>query len=373
MTMMNDLSASEIEGLLGRPSCATTDDDVRRSFRGRRILITGAAGSIGSTLAAELARAEPAALGLLDQSELGLFNLERAIQEAAPTVPLDVSLADVTRTAAMRAAVRRLAPDVVYHVAAYKLVTMAERAPSAAALVIVVGTANAAAAARSVGARFVLISSDKAADPQSVMGATKRLAERVALSLATRRFRPIVVRFGNVLGSSGSVVEVMRDCIRAGRPVPITDPDATRYFMTGAEAVALVLRADRLAQRPETFWLDMGEPVRIGDLVRRLMDLEQARGVAPVPVQIIGLRPGEKRTESLVDPHLVFERTVDDRIRVARDIAGLTHAVRGSLERLRRAGARADDRLALETLAAAVEGFVPSGQAREAAARRRAA
>jgi FlaA1/EpsC-like NDP-sugar epimerase len=169
------------------------------------------------------------------------------------------------------------------------------------------------------------------------------------------------------------VVEVMRDCIRAGRPVPITDPDATRYFMTGAEAVALVLRADRLAQRPETFWLDMGEPVRIGDLVRRLMDLEQARGVAPVPVQIIGLRPGEKRTESLVDPHLVFERTVDDRIRVARDIAGLTHAVRGSLERLRRAGARADDRLALETLAAAVEGFVPSGQAMEAAARRRAA
>jgi FlaA1/EpsC-like NDP-sugar epimerase len=242
---------------------------------------------------------------------------------------------------------------------------MAERAPAAAVAVNVLGAAYAAIAAEAAGARFVLISSDKAADPMSVMGASKRLAERLTLAMASPRFRPIVVRFGNVLGSSGSVVQIMRECIRARRPVPLTDPDATRYFMSVEEAVALVLRADLTAHAAEIFWLEMGQPIRMHDLTDRLMSLEARAGFAPVPIEIVGLRPGEKKTETLTDPRLTFERTVDKRIHVARERAMSRREMYAVIDRLRRAVARADDRLALEVLSDAVRGFVPSEQAAE--------
>ena len=257
---------TELETLMDRPACLSLTPAERCALAGRRVLITGAGGSIGSELARQLARCRPEQLTLVDQSELNLFQIERELTETAPDVPLDVVLGDVTR-GAIRKACRAARPHVVYHAAAYKHVTMVERAVCSAVDANVLGTIQTVEAAREAGARFVLISSDKAASPQSVMGATKRLAEMVVMARATDWFRPIVVRFGNVLGSSGSVATIMRDCVRRGQPLPITDPAATR------------------SQRAETYWLDMGDPVSIGDLASRLMQIEAAAGYAPVPIQ----------------------------------------------------------------------------------------
>jgi len=200
------------------------------------------------------------------------------------------------------------------------------------------------------------------------MGATKRVAEMATLSLASSTFRPIVVRFGNVIGSSGSVVPLMRDAIRAGRPVAVTDPDATRYFMTAAEAVALVLRADILGRAAEIFWLDMGEPVRIGDLVTRLIELEARLGYGPAAIDVIGLRPGEKRTETLADPGLTFQRTIDARILVARERRHSRIDVLAGVRRLTQAARVDRDDAVVEALRALLPAFQPSAQAREAVA-----
>lgn len=368
--MLPNFAPGELERVLDRPARAAIGPEERALFAGKCVLITGAAGSIGSELAREIAAASPSALGLLDHSELGLFNIEREIRARCPAVRVEPYLADVAHVAAVRRITRGLRPDVVYHAAAYKHVTMAERAPAAAARVNVIGSAVVAAAAAGVGARFVLISSDKAADPKSVMGATKRLAEMVTLSLASASFRPIVVRFGNVIGSSGSVVQIMREAVRSGQPITITDPDATRYFMTAGEAVALVVRADLLGHASEIFWLDMGEPVRLGDLADRLMALEREAGYVVPPVRIIGLRPGEKRNETLADSQLTFQRTIDRRILVARQNRQAPSTIGPTLARLGRAVSQDNAAAALDVLAHALEGFVPTPEARRDASER---
>jgi FlaA1/EpsC-like NDP-sugar epimerase len=357
---------AELASLLGRPPRASVGARDERAFRGQRVVVTGAAGSIGSALAAAIASMQPAALALVDHSELGLFTIERRLRAEWPRVALVPFLADVSHEAAMRRIVASVQPDVVYHAAAYKHVTMAERAVASAVRVNVGGSVAAAAAAASARARFVLISSDKAAAPESVMGATKRVAEIATLSLASPSFRPIVVRFGNVIGSSGSVVELMRDAIRAGEPVPVTDPDATRYFMTASEAVALVLRADLLGRAAELFWLDMGEPVRVGDLTDRLIAQEAALGHGPARVEIIGLRPGEKRNETLADPGLTFQRTIDSRILVARERMRSNPREALEIRRLIHAARTADEAAALAGLCAVLPSFRPSPQALEA-------
>jgi FlaA1/EpsC-like NDP-sugar epimerase len=304
---------------------------------------------------------------LIDQSELNLFLIEREILERSPRLSVEPVLADITRDAAIQQAIRAARPDVVYHAAAYKHVTMVERAVCAGAAVNVLGTCAVADAAARAGARFVLISSDKAAAPRSVMGASKRFAELVVMARASASFRPIVVRFGNVLGSSGSVLTIMRDHIRRGQPVPITDPDATRYFMTGAEAVSLVVKADLLAVRPETYWLDMGNPVRIGELAERMMTLEAQAGFAPVPTTVVGLRPGEKLREELTTQGLRMCRTSNRGIWVARQRKGNSNAVARAVNRLRRATAAGDALEALSTLASIVTDFDISQQAWAAA------
>jgi FlaA1/EpsC-like NDP-sugar epimerase len=356
---MIPFTETELETLMNRPICRLLTAADRKSFRGRRVLITGAGGSIGSELARQIARCKPARLTLLDQSELNLFQIERELLQIAPGVQLDIVLGDVSRRA-MRQACLTARPHVVYHAAAYKHVTMLERAACPAIETNVLGTVSAVDAAKEVGARFVLISSDKAAAPESIMGATKRLAELIVLSRASETFRPIVVRFGNVLGSSGSVLTIMRDCIRKGQPVPVTDPEATRYFMTAGEAVSLVIKADLLAVRAETYWLDMGEPVRIGDLADRMMGLESAAGFASVPMQVIGLRSGEKLREELTTQGLRMCRTTHKRIWVATQPVIADATIRKAERRLRLRVARHDAAGAIAWLAAAVPEFVVS-------------
>lgn len=353
---------SELEWLMNRPVCKLLTAADRRSFRGRRVLITGAGGSIGSELARQIATCEPDQLTVLDHSELNLFQIERELRQIAPAVSLEVVLGDVSRRA-MRHACHMSRPHVVYHAAAYKHVTMLERAVCPAIETNVLGTVAAVDAAKEVGARFVLISSDKAAAPESVMGATKRLAELIVLSRASEMFRPIVVRFGNVLGSSGSVLTIMRDAIRSGQPMPVTEPEATRYFMTAGEAVSLVLKADLLSTRPETYWLDMGDPVRIGDLAERMMQLEEQNGYPRVPMNVIGLRAGEKLREELTTQGLRMCRTNHRRIWVATQALSTTSQIAKAERRLRLRIAHHDAAGALAWLSAVVPEFTVSAEA----------
>ena len=357
------LTQAEQETLLGRPVRPLLTAADRGAFAGERCLVTGAAGSIGAELARQLASCDPAVLTLVDQNEERLFYLERELAERWPGVTLDPVLADVTRPATMRLAFRRVRPRVVFHAAAYKHVTMAERAACAAARVNVLGAASVLSAARIVGARVVLVSTDKAASPSSVMGATKRLAELVTVGSGGPACRTAVVRFGNVLGSSGSFVAIAQDCIRRGIPIPVTDLHATRYFMTVSEAVALVLKADSLARRGETFWLDMGNPVRIGDLVGRLIALAVDQGLRPVPVRVIGLRPGEKGAEQLTTQGLKMCATAHPRLWVARQAPVPAAAIGAAMRALRQHVSRGDAIGVLRTLTAIVPEYEPSPDA----------
>jgi FlaA1/EpsC-like NDP-sugar epimerase len=358
----------ELERLLERPVRRLLTDADCRAFVRRRVLITGAGGSIGSELARQVATLGPERLVLLDQSELALFQIERELGERHPGLAIEPVLADVARAGAMIQACRATRPHVVYHAAAYKHVTMAERAACATAHANIIGTRCAVDAARAVGARFVLISSDKAATPESVMGATKRFAELVVLSRATRTFQPIVVRFGNVLGSSGSVLTIMRERIRGQRPIPLTDPDATRYFMTAGEAVALVMKTELLARRAETYWLDMGEPVRIGALAARLMAIEREHGFAAVAIERIGLRPGEKLREELTSQGLRMCPTRHRRIWVARQRSVNTSGIDLALRTIARDVERGDAIAVLTAIERVVDDFTVSPLARANAA-----
>jgi FlaA1/EpsC-like NDP-sugar epimerase len=356
-------SDTELETLLCRPVRRVLTAADRRGFTGRRVLITGAGGSVGSELARQIALCGPALLVLLDQSEFNLFDIERDLVERVPGLAVEAVLGDVTNAASMRRICHAARPHVVYHAAAYKHVSMVERAVCAATAVNVLGTANAADAANAVDARFVLISSDKAAAPRSVMGATKRLAEIVVMAKASDTFRPIVVRFGNVLGSSGSVLTIMRDHIRRGRAVSLTDPRASRYFMTADEAVSLVMKADLLATRAETYWLDMGEPVQIGDLAERLMALERGYGFPAVPIELVGLRPGEKLREELTTQGLRMCRTRHPQIWMARQRQEDAPAIDRMLKPLHRLIARGDAERTLDAIAEAVPEFEGSEEA----------
>lgn len=366
-------SPGELETLLARPVRQLLTAADRRAFAGTRVVITGGGGSVGSELARQIADCRPALLTLVDHSELALFEILRELEERAPQVTVEPVLADVCGARLMRRTLIAAAPDVVFHAAAYKHVGMVERDVCAGVAANVLGTVNVVRASRDAGARVVLVSSDKAAAPRSIMGATKRLAEFAALAEAGPAFRPIVVRFGNILGSSGSLLAVLRDRVRRGLPLRITDLDATRYLMTAGEAVSLMMKADLLAKRPETYWLDMGEPVRIGDLTERLLAIEEEAGFARVPLEIVGLGPGEKRCEELTTQGLRMCPTAHRRIWVARQRPSDKAAVGRTIERLRRLGVRGDAEATLDELAAAVPDFVASGQAWANARRQRAA
>lgn len=366
--MIDVLTRKEQEILLDRRIENLLSADDRQRFAARVCLVTGAGGSVGSELAQQIAACRPARLVLVDHAEHALFRIEQHLSETNPDVVIEPVLCDVTRTVSVSRLLRRIRPDIVFHAAAYKHVTMAERHAVAAARVNVLGTLAVLAAAKEVGARFVLISSDKAAAPTSVMGATKRCAELAVLANGDDKTRPIVVRFGNVLASSGSFVEIMRSRIRRGLPVLVTDPDATRFFMAVAEAASLLMKASLIAHGGETFWLDMGPQIRIGDLVDRLMRAESEQGCEPVPVQIIGLRPGEKLHEQLASQGISLKRTIDPRIWVARQpraMAAARYAL--SIHALRRGSSRDEASTVLQALTTMVSGFVPSAFARETA------
>jgi len=293
-----DLRDLRIEDLLGRQQVETDLAAVRQLLRGRRVLITGAGGSIGSEIARQVRAFDPATLVLLDNDETHLHELLLTM-DGSRTSSVLADIRDRTRIVDVFLEHR---PQVVFHAAAHKHVPILEDHPQEAFQTNVLGTANVVEAAAVVGVeRFVMISTDKAVRPSSVMGGSKRLAEEIVRGLAGHDTVYCAVRFGNVLGSRGSVVPTFLRQIAAGGPVTVTDPSMTRYFMSVEEAVQLVLQSATLAHGGEVFTLEMGEPVNILDLARNLIRLSGRVPGRDVAVQVVGARPGEKRHEELVD------------------------------------------------------------------------
>jgi FlaA1/EpsC-like NDP-sugar epimerase len=295
-----------IADLLRRPAVELDDAAVRQWTAGRTVLVTGAAGSIGSEICRQLLTLAPAKLLLVDRAETALFFLERELQAelARPggsAVELAVALADVADADRMSAVFDEHRPEVVFHAAAYKHVPLMESHPGEAVKNIVLATRRLADLADEFGcAGFVMISTDKAVNPTSVMGACKRLAEQyVEAKAASSACRFVTVRFGNVLDSAGSVAPIFREQIARGGPVTVTHPDMVRYFMMIPEAAQLVLQAGAMGRGGEIFVLDMGDPVRIVDLARDMIRLSGLRVGDDVEIQFTGLRPGEKLFEEL--------------------------------------------------------------------------
>jgi FlaA1/EpsC-like NDP-sugar epimerase len=292
-----DMRTVSFSDLLGRAERRILEPSVQAMLTGARVLVTGAGGSIGSELCRQIRSHDPAALYMLDHDESNMHTLQLDLNGRALLDSAEIIIADIRDETRIRQVFRAVRPDVVFHAAAHKHLPLLEQHPGEGVKTNVLGTQNVVQAAAEAGAaRLLLISTDKAAEPRSILGATKRLAEMIVQANADAKMHVCSVRFGNVLGSRGSLLAVVADQIGRGEPVTVTDPDVTRFFMTVEEAVGLVLSAAPMGEFGETFVLDMGEPVRIVDLVRRYA--EQLR-VPDVQIRFTGLRPGEKLHETL--------------------------------------------------------------------------
>ncbi len=292
----------EVQDLLGRDPVDLDSASIRKLVAGKVVMVTGAGGSIGSELCRQISLLNPQRLLMVEQSEASLFLIEQELKETglgAAALPL---VGDILDQARVEYLFSRYKPAIIFHAAAHKHVFMMERQPAEAIRNNVLGTRNVAQAAARHGAEeFVLISTDKAINPTSVMGATKRLAEMElqALQLQSTTTKFMAVRFGNVLGSSGSVIPIFKRQIAQGGPVTVTHPEVTRYFMTIPEAVGLVLQSSVLGAGGEIFVLDMGHPVKIVDLARQMIELSGYRVGEDIEITFTGLKPGEKLFEEL--------------------------------------------------------------------------
>jgi FlaA1/EpsC-like NDP-sugar epimerase len=346
----------EPEDLLGREPVVLDEAGVAATLRGRVVLVTGAGGSIGSELCRQVAR-----LVLVELSEFNLYTLEQELAEAYAQVPCVPLIGDVKDAAWMQATLARWRPTVVFHAAAYKHVPLMEGRNAAAALANnVLGSVFTAEAAALAGVeRFVLISTDKAVNPSNVMGASKRAAELAVTALAARHpgTRFMAVRFGNVLGSSGSVIPRFKEQIARGGPVTVTHPDIIRYFMTIPEAARLVLQAGALGESGQVMVLEMGEPVKIVDLARDLIRLS-GHTVDEIAIEFTGLRPGEKLYEELLADTEATLPTPVERLRVARIAAGDAAALGSWLAQAQAVGA--DDEAARALLRRWVPEYHPA-------------
>ncbi|MBM65393.1 MAG: hypothetical protein CMH55_04070 [Myxococcales bacterium] len=336
---LSQLRAVQLEDLLGRDPVALDEASVAQFLGGRSVMVTGAGGSIGSEICRQLLRYGPAELVLYERNEFALFQVDDGLRRAPTRTRLVPVLGDVRDRRRLDEVMASHRPQVVFHAAAYKHVPLVEANPFEALSNNVGGSLTAALAAQDHGVeRFVLVSTDKAVNPSSFMGATKRIAERACQAVGDRAqgTQFTTVRFGNVIGSSGSVVPIFRRQIEAGGPLTVTHPEVERFFMTIPEAAQLVLQASTLSQGSETFILEMGNPVKILDLAREMIRLSRLREGDDIEIQFTGLRPGEKLKEELLLCDEAFTATAHEKIhRVARteqDSAAVFALVQGLLE-----------------------------------------
>jgi FlaA1/EpsC-like NDP-sugar epimerase len=355
-------SAPLLEQLLGREPVAFPTEALRPAVAGRAILVTGAAGSIGSELCRQIAALQPRLLVAFDNAESGLFYLDQDLGPslAGAFVPW---IGDIRDTRRVQEVMKRHSFDAVFHAAAYKHVPLMENHPLELIQTNVLGTWNLARAAVRHGiGRFVLISTDKAVNPANVMGLTKRVAELLVAGMAGSAAcgtRFAAVRFGNVLGSSGSVVPVFHEQIARGGPLTVTHPDMRRYFMTTREAVHLVLQVAANESRSGTFVLDMGEPVRIAELARQMI---RSWGLAPdrdIEIRYVGLRPGEKLDEDLLARGERSLPTAHPKIRELRGAAAVPGEIPAWIDQLKLAIERRDEGGAIAHMAVLAPEYDP--------------
>lgn len=307
----------DIEDLLGRDSVSVNSGEIGEHIRGKTVLVTGGGGSIGSELCRQVAKNQPRRLVIFDIYENNAYAIQQELLRTCPGLDLVVLIGSVRDKKRVRMIFEQYRPEIVYHAAAHKHVPLMEDSPNEAVKNNVFGTYNVAEAADEFGVEtFVLISSDKAVNPTNVMGATKRICEMIIQMFARRSgsTRFVAVRFGNVLGSNGSVIPLFRRQIETGGPVTVTHRDIIRYFMTIPEAVSLVMQAGVYAKGGEIFVLDMGDPVRIDDLARKMIRLSGLEPDVDIKIVYTGLRPGEKLYEELLMSEEGLEKTANNLI-----------------------------------------------------------
>jgi FlaA1/EpsC-like NDP-sugar epimerase len=362
---LNDVRRLEVADLLGRAPVGLDPQNVSHLVEGKRVLVTGAGGSIGSELSRQVAALRPSSLVLLERYENALWALERSLAGAKAGVDVYPIIGDVTDEGRIDEVLRERRPQVILHAAAHKHVPLMELNPCEAIKNNVKGTRIVGEAAVRHGVdRFVLISTDKAVNPSSVMGATKCVAELLTMRLAERASTCfVVVRFGNVMGSNGSVIPLFLEQIKNGGPVTITHPDMRRYFMLIPEAVQLVLQAAALGDNGAAYVLDMGDEIRVLDIARNLIRLSGFIPEREIPITFIGPRPGEKLSEELVASGETVEPSGIQGIRRVRASANPTCATLeqdvAELERLAELGGAGS---VIQQLCALVPTFRPSAE-----------
>jgi len=318
---LNQLQKIELQDLLGREQIKLNMKIIAHGLAGKAILVTGAAGSIGSEIVRQLSKFNMEKLILVDNAETPMFHLENELQEHFLHVPVKTILADVTDQVRMDRLFRELKPEIIFHAAAYKHVPLMEENPHEAIRVNVGSTTILTKLSLKYGIqKFVMVSSDKAVNPTSVMGASKRMCEMILRSRSLtpgNRTRFVITRFGNVLGSNGSVIPIFRKQIENGGPVTVTHPKITRYFMTIPEACQLVLEAGFMGMGGEIFVFDMGEPIKIIDLAKRMIRLSGFVPDKDIPIEFSGLRPGEKLFEELLTNREKTLPTYNPKVKVA--------------------------------------------------------
>jgi FlaA1/EpsC-like NDP-sugar epimerase len=354
-----------VEDLLGRSPVVLDHRIIEAQITGRIVLVTGAAGSIGSELCRQIGRFAPAAIVGFENSETGLFHLEHEMRKSFPDVTFHPEIGSIQNLYRVEEVIGKHLPAMIFHAAAYKHVPMMEAHLFEAVENNVFGTWNVASAAVRFGVEeFVLISSDKAVRPTNIMGATKRIAEFISLSFVGTGTRFVAVRFGNVLGSNGSVVPMFKQQILAGGPVTVTHPEMQRYFMTIPEASQLVLQAAAMGRGGEVFVLDMGDPVRIVDLARNLILLSGLRPDLDILIEFTGARPGEKLYEELSHLEEGTVATQHEKVRVFAAHAIRQPDMKACLAVLREGCASRDTASLLAALTTAIPDYTPSAHIR---------
>ena len=368
---VSSLRRVTVEDLLGREPVELSQTAISRALTGKRVLVTGGGGSIGSELCRQILRYQPDKLIIVDQSEYNLYAIDRALTAAGEIGKADLVLGDCAHLPSMQRLFQRTQPEIIFHAAAYKHVPMVECNATEGVRNNVIGTKVVADCADRFGAEaFVLISTDKTVNPANVMGASKRIAELYCSALGAKSHtRFVTTRFGNVLASAGSVVPLFEEQIRAGGPVTVTHPDVTRFFMTIPEAVGLILQAATMGSGGEIFVLDMGQPVKILQLAEKMIQLSGLQPGRDIEVRFTGLRPGEKLYEELFYQSEELGQTTHPKLLLATSDSPDWPKLQADLIALERAIEQADAKLLRIMLHKMVPGFceMEDGQRKVAA------